>query len=210
MFDVVKMHRGKTTCVIEKSTDFIMGTVDAAFLPTVSGHEGFVKESIKLTTNVPNADSSAFTCGFSTFKFDMSNVLAAEFTVEAIKGLNGYYNMDVSFVDDSNNSIRLYTDDMTGSTTRISTSITGGTSSDTVLIDKHNISGNPDCYYNFTIRIDKQAGQVMLLHNGQMFGYTSVESLNSFGKGEFKLTIQNATTGGKSVSIRQIKVRLEY
>lgn len=210
MFDVVKMQRGKTTCVIEKSTDFVMGTVDVSFLPTVTGHDGFVKESIKLTTNNPNADSSVFTCGFNTFKFDMSNVLAAEFTVEAIKGLNGYYNMDVSFVDDNSNSIRLYTDDMTGSTTKISTNITGGASSDIVLIDKHNISGNPNCYYNFTVRIDKQAGQVMLLHNGQMFGYTLVENLNSFGKGEFKLSIQNAKNGGKSVSIRQIKVRLEY
>lgn len=207
LFDVEKIHRGKVTCTVEKVANFVPNMIDTILLPTITGQAGYDKDSIKLTTNV--ADSELYACGFETFEFNMSEALGAEFTVEGLKGLNGYYNMTVIMSDDAGNEIKLYTTDMTGTETRISTTISAVTA-DTVLIEKHNISGNPYCYYNFTLKMDKQFGRVSLLHNGQIFGYADVKNLTVFGKSKFAVKITHANNGGKSVTIRQVKIRIDY
>lgn len=207
LFDVEKIRRGKVTCTVEKIVNFVPNVIDDILIPTVTGQAGYDKDSIKLTTSV--VDGEMYVCGFETFEFNMSEVLSAEFTVEGLKGLNGYYNMTVSMTDDTGNEIRLYTTNMTGTETRISTTLNAVTE-DAVLMDKHNISGNPYCYYNFTFRIDKQLGRVELLHNGQMFGYADISNLTYIGKSRFCLKIAHESNKGKSVTVRQIRVRLEY
>ena len=210
MFDAKRISKGKITCCIDKVINFIPNSVDDIMLPSVVGRTGYVGESIKLTTNKQNTTTNLYECGFSTFNFDMSRVLCSEFTVEGIKGLDGYYNMTASIQDDAGNIVKFYTNDITGTETRVSTSLNNVTT-DKVLIDKHNISGNADLYYNFTIQIDKQFGKVSLFHNDQIMGYLDVSGLDALGENSrFVLYISNSANGGKSVTIRQVKVSLKY
>jgi len=200
--------RGKAKILIERKQDFLGSTPLDSNIFTATGTATYNGLDLCLEGNP---------CGIATCPFDMNKITIAEFSLgniytvaDAILSLslateNGLYGITVTSADCNSNANALVE-------TKCKTRMNGADSALSVLLPKHNISGQRNKYYCVSMRIDKNLNRLTILSNGQELGHKTLSAvlMNNLSESHFTASWTAETQEAASIQIGQLALKLWY